>query len=116
MVEIYGKKIEIEDMKIYIKKEDEWLDGINYEKELLNKDEYPTLICFFEKGNEKQKDYCIKLKDNFFSEKTIRFEIKSVPFSIQFKVNGKIHEIQNTFDDSDEALRSTLFKAYNLLK
>ena len=104
-------------MKIYIKKEDEWLDGINYEKELLNKDEYPTLICFFEKGNEKQKDYCIKLKDNFFSEKTIRFEISSgVFFSIQFKVNGKIHEIQNTFDNSEEALFSTLNKAYDLLK
>ena len=113
------KKIEIEDMKICIKKEDRWLDGINYEKELLNKDEYPTLICFFEKGNEKQKDYCIKLKDNFRHEKTIKFAIKSVPqvnFSIKFKVNGKIHEIQNIFDDSDEALRSTLFKAYNLLK
>ena len=99
-------------MKIYIKKEDEWLDGINYEKELL----YPKLICFFEIGNQEQLAYCIKLKDHFFSEKKIRFEIKSIPFSIQFKVNGKIHEIQNTFDDSDEALRSTLFKAYNLLK
>ena len=112
MVEIYGKKIEIEDMKIYIKKEDEWLDGINYEKELL----YPKLICFFEIGNQEQLAYCIKLKDHFFSEKTIRFEIKSVPFSIQFKVNGKIHEIQNTFVNSEEALYSTLHKAYDLLK
>ena len=103
-------------MKIYIKKEDEWLDGINYEKELLNKANIPTLICSFEQSNEEQKAYCIKLKDNFFSEKKIRFEIKSIPFSIQFKVNGKIHEIQNTFDNSEEALFSTLYKAYDLLK
>ena len=40
------------------------------------KDKYPTLICFFETKNEEQKAYCIKLKDNFKSEKTIRFEIK----------------------------------------
>lgn len=104
-------------MKIYIKKEDEWLDGINYEKELLNKDEYPTLICFFEKGNEKQKDYCIKLKDNFFSEKTIRFEIKSVPntpFSIQMKIKDKITVIQEEYNE--EVMEETLNKAYQLLK
>ncbi len=113
------KKIEIEDMKIYIKKEDKWLDGINYEKELLNKANIPTLICSFEQSNEEQKAYCIKLKDNFLHEKSIKFEIKSVPqvnFSIKFKVNGKIHEIQNTFDNSEEALFSTLYKAYDLLK
>ena len=106
-------------MKIYIKKEDEWLDGINYEKELLNKDEYPTLICFFEKGNEKQKDYCIKLKDNFFSEKTIRFEIKSVPgtpFSIQFKIKDNISVLQNEFNNDEETMNQTLQKAYELLK
>ena len=77
--------------------------------------ETPTLICFFEQGNEEQKAYCIKLKD----KKTIKFEVKSVPqvsFSIKFKVNGKVTEIQNTFDNSDDAMNSTLQKAYDLLK
>jgi hypothetical protein len=81
--------------------------------------ETPTLICFFEQGDEEQKQYCIKLKDNFKSEKTIKFEVKSVPqvsFSIKFKVNGKLHEIQKTYDNSEEAMQSTLQKAYELLK
>ena len=81
--------------------------------------EPPTLICFIEQGNEEQKAYCIKLKDNFHHEKTIKFEVKSVPqvnFSIKFKVNGKVTEIQNTFDNSDDAMNSTLQKAYDLLK
>ena len=55
------------------------------------KDKYPTLICFFETKNEEQKAYCIKLKDNFKSEKIIRFEIKSlqnVPFKIQLKIKN----------------------------
>ena len=81
--------------------------------------ETPTLICFIEQGNEEQKDYCIKLKDNFHHEKTIKFEIKSFPqssFIIKFQVNGKLTEIQNTFDNSDDAMNSTLQKAYDLLK
>ncbi len=81
--------------------------------------ETPTLICFFEQGNEEQKAYCIKLKDSFHHEKTIKFEVKSVPqvnFSIKFKVNGKLHEIQNTFENSEGAMQSTLQKAYDLLK
>ena len=79
--------------------------------------ETPTLICFFEQGNEEQKAYCIKLKDNFHHEKTIKFEIKSFPqssFIIKFQVNGNLHVIQNTFDNSDKAMNSTLQKAYKL--
>ena len=81
--------------------------------------ETPILICIIEQGNKEQKDYCIKLKDNFHHEKTIKFEVKSVPqvnFSIKFKVNGKLHEIQKTYDNSEEAMQSTLQKAYELLK
>ena len=81
--------------------------------------ETPTLICFFEQGNEAQKAYCMKLKDNFHHEKTIKFEVRSVPqvrFSIKFQVNGKLTTIQDTFDNSDDAMNSTLQKAYDLLK
>ena len=83
------------------------------------KDKYPTLICFFEKKNEEQKAYCIKLKDNFKSEKTIRFEIKSlpnVPFKIQFKKDGKITNLQTEYSNEDEVMKETLEKAYELLK
>ena len=83
------------------------------------KDKYPTLICFFESKNEEQKEYCIKLKDNFKSEKIIRFEIKSlpnVPFKIQFKIKDKIHDLQTEYSNEDDVMNETLEKAYELLK
>jgi hypothetical protein len=82
-----------------------------------SKDKYPTLICFFETKNEAQKNYCIKLKDSFKNEKTIRFEIKSVPntpFSIQMKIKDKITVIQEEYNE--EVMEETLNKAYQLLK
>jgi hypothetical protein len=83
------------------------------------KDKYPTLICFFETKNEEQKAYCIKLKDNFKCEKTIRFEIKSlqnVPFKIQLKIKNKIHDLQTEYSNEDDKMNETLQKAYELLK
>ena len=82
-----------------------------------SKDKYQTLICFFETKNEAQKNYCIKLKDSFKNEKTIRFEIKSVPntpFSIQMKIKDKITVIQEEYNE--EVMEETLNKAYQLLK
>ena len=79
---------------------------------------YPVLLCFFETGNEDQKQYCIKLKDNFKHEKAIRFEIKSSPgveFSIKFRINGKVQEIQSNFDSSDDAMNQSLEAMYRLL-
>ena len=79
----------------------------------------PTLICFYETGKNEQKDYCIKLKDNIKNEKTIKFEIKSVPqvnFSVKFKLNGKLHDIQTNFDDSEDTMNESLQKIYALLK
>ena len=76
------------------------------------------MLCFFETGNEDQQQYCIKLKDNFKHEKAIRFEIKSSPgveFSVKFKLNGKIHEIQSNFDSSEETMNQSLEKMYSLL-
>jgi hypothetical protein len=81
--------------------------------------ETPTLICFYEQGNNEQKDYCIKLKDNFKYEKTIKFEIKSVPqvnFSVKFKVNGRLHVIQTEYNNSETVMNESLEKIYNLLK
>ena len=79
---------------------------------------YPLLLCFFQTGNEDQKAYCIKLKDNFKHEKPIRFEIKSMTdtnFLVQFKLKGTLYKIQETFDSSDQAMNESLNKMYNLL-
>ena len=79
---------------------------------------YPLLSCVFQNGNEEQKAYCIKLKDNFKHTKSIRFEIKSMPetnFLVQFKLKGTKYKIQETFDSSDEAMNESLKKMYKLL-
>ena len=79
----------------------------------------PTMLCFFETGREDQANYCIKLRDNFKNEKTINYQIKSgvkMPFSIQFKIKGKVKVIQDRFDNSDIALNDSLQKMYNLLR
>jgi len=81
-----------------------------------SKNQLPTLLCFFENGNEQQKDYCLKLKDQFRHEKPIRFEIKSTPgvnFSIKFRVNGKIHNIQSVFNEGE--LENSLNIMYRIL-
>ena len=59
------------------------------------------------------------MKDNFRSDKTIIFEIKSlpnVPFKIQFKKDGKITDLQTEYSNEDEVMKETLEKAYELLK
>ena len=66
--------------------------------------------------NEKQKNYCLKLKDSFKHEKPIRFEIKSSPgvnFSVQFKIKGQIHKIQTIFNE--EELDNSLNAMYKIL-
>ena len=83
-----------------------------------NEPNLPLLMCFFKTGNEEQKNYCIKLKDNFQSEKPIRFEIKSLPdldFLIQFKIKGNVYKIQEVFNDSNEVMNESLNKMYKLL-
>ena len=81
-----------------------------------SKDEIPTMLCFFQTGNEEQKTYCLALKDNFRHEKSIRFQISSsagVDFSIQFRYKGKIHKIQDTFNERE--LENTLQSMYDIL-
>ena len=79
----------------------------------------PTLLCFFEQSNEEQKEYCIKLRDNFKCEKTIKYEIKSmpqVPFSIGIRIKGNTTIVQNVFDNSEQKMNETLQKIYDLLQ
>ncbi len=82
------------------------------------KSQISTIICFFETGKEEQKNYCLKLKDNFHHEKTVRYEIKSSPgkeFSVQLKYKGKIYNIQSIFNDGEVEMNNCLNKMYKIL-
>ena len=83
-----------------------------------SKDQLPVLLCFFETGNEEQKKYCIKLKDNFHHPKALRFEIKSSPgvnFCIQLKYKGKVNKIQTVFNDREDEMQNSLNIMYKIL-
>ena len=80
--------------------------------------EQPTIICFYDFGDDSQKDYCLKLRDNFKHSKTVKYEIKcspGVPFCIKFKMKKKIYDIQNIYDNSDNILNESLEKIYKIL-
>ena len=77
--------------------------------------DFPTLICYFEPENESQKAYCLKLKDNFHHEQSIRYEIRSTstdPFAVKFKIKDNIYEIQTVFNDSEEEMNKALNEMY----
>ena len=79
---------------------------------------YPVILFFFEDQNEEQKNYCIKLRDNFYHKQTVRYEIKSYinsTFSIKLKIKETIYDIQTTFSNSEEDMKRTLQKIYNKL-
>ena len=78
----------------------------------------PTLLCNFESGNEEQKAYCIKLTKNFKHQKKIKYSINStqgVPFSVKFKLNNQIYDIQNVYQCSDEDMDKALKQMYDLI-
>jgi len=76
----------------------------------------PVMTCIFEPENNNQKEYCIKLQQNFKHAKSIRYEIKSFAnstFSINFQINGQNHQIQTVFDENE--MDNSLKKMYELL-
>ena len=85
--------------------------------EVSDKD-YPQLICFFEPHNEQQKQYLLKLKDNFHHEKSIKYEIKATPdqpFAVKLKIKEIIYDIQTEFKDSEEEMNKALDEMYKKL-
>ena len=62
----------------------------------------PTLLCFFETNNDEQKEFCIKLKDSFQHEKSIKYEIRSSvePFSVKLKIKNFIYDIKTEYNTS----------------
>ena len=79
---------------------------------------YPLILLVFEDKNEEQKNYCIKLRDNFHHKNTVQYQIKSYinsTFSIKLQIKETIYDIQTTFSNSEEDLKRTLQKIYNKL-
>ena len=79
----------------------------------------PTLICTVEPKNEAQKQYCIKLKDNFNYPTSVKYEIKAYEgstFNILLVIQGNNHSIQTTLNESDEnEVKNNLQKIYDIL-
>ena len=78
-----------------------------------------TLLCFYEIDNKEQKNYCLKLKENYKGNQPIKYEIKQipeVPFGIKLRIKGKIFDIQKVFDNRDEAMNESLQKIYELIE
>ena len=84
-----------------------------------SKEKLPTLLCFFETGNEEQKNYCIKLKDNFNYPTSVKYEIKAYAgstFNILLVIQGQNHSIQTTLNERDEnEVKNNLQKIYDIL-
>ena len=79
---------------------------------------YPIILFTFEYDNEVQKNYCLKLKDNYVHNRTIRYDIKSnesTSFSIKLKINDNIYDIQSSFNDSEEDMQKALQNIYDIL-
>ena len=79
----------------------------------------PTLICTVEPKNEAQKQYCIKLKDNFNYPTSVKYEIRAYAgstFNILLVIQGQNHSIQTTLNESDEnEVKNNLQKIYDIL-
>ena len=79
----------------------------------------PTLMCTFEPKNQAQKQYCIKLKDNFNYPTSVKYEIKAYAgstFNILLVIQGQNHSIQTTLNESDEnEVKNNLQKIYDIL-
>jgi len=78
----------------------------------------PTLMFYFESHNENQKYFCLKVRDNFKYDYSVKYEIKSTledTFLIQVEIGDDIYDITNEFDDSEEKMNEILDKIYEVL-
>ena len=83
------------------------------------KDNTPTLLFYIEESNEQeQRQYCEEMTKKWQNVKSIKYEIRieNKPVKIMFRVNGKEHLLQDTYDNSEPTMQATLQKAYDLLK
>ena len=81
-----------------------------------NENNYPFLFGNVEKGNEEQKNFCMKIKDTYKHSKTIKCEIKASekPFFIKLKIKNTIYDITNKFiNNNEEEVNNILQAIYN---
>ena len=81
-----------------------------------NEANIPFLFCNIEKGNEEQKNFCLKIKDSYKHSKTIKCEIKASdnPFFIKLKIKNTTYDIQTAFiNNSEEEVDKILQIIYN---
>ena len=65
---------------------------------------------------KQKKQYCLKFKDNFIHEKTIKYDNKSFPnriFSITFQQKESLTKFQDSFDEDE--MNNCLQKIYDIL-
>ena len=85
---------------------------------LYNPQNNALLLCYFEKNNNKQKEYCLKLKNIYKEKYALKFGIfSSNNFSIEFISKGILYIIQKNFDENKEKenLNEALNKMHDLL-
>ena len=80
----------------------------------------PRILCYIEVGNEEQKNYFFRLRDNFCHHRRVAYKILSkpgIPFCVQFinKGQSEPYKIQDILDYSEEAMNNSLQKMYKIL-
>ena len=78
----------------------------------------PIILLTFERGNDDQKNYCLKVRDNFVYKTDVRYTIKSsenYSFSIKLKIKEDVYDIQNSYNNSEECMQKALQDMYDLL-
>ena len=79
----------------------------------------PSLICIVEPKNENQKNFCLKLKENFNYPNSVKYEIKAYQgstFYIYLVINGQQQSILTAFNENNEnEVNNALQKIYNIL-
>ena len=79
----------------------------------------PSLICTVEPKNENQKNFCLKLKENFNYPNSVKYEIRAYQgstFNIYLVINGQQQSILTAFNENNEnEVNNALQKIYNIL-
>ena len=79
----------------------------------------PSLMCIVEPKNENQKNFCLKLKENFNYPNSVKYEIRAYQgstFNIYLVINGQQRSILTAFNENNEnEVNNALQKIYNIL-
>ena len=79
----------------------------------------PSLMCIVEPKNENQKNFCLKLKENFNYPNSVKYEIRAYQgstFNIYLVINGQQQSILTAFNENNEnEVNNALQKIYNIL-